>query len=60
MDDMSSGDESDAEPMSTDMLEDIRGGIQYYPRIYSREAFHRIRDCLKKSQEECKGELLSM
>ena len=30
---MSSGDESDAEPMSKDMLEDIRDGSQSHPRL---------------------------
>ena len=33
---MSSGDESDAELMSTDILEDIRGGNQSYPIITRR------------------------
>ena len=33
MDTISSGDESDAEPVSTDMLENICEGSQYHPRI---------------------------
>ena len=36
MDAMSSGDEYDAEPMSTDILEDIRDGSQSRPRINRR------------------------
>ena len=35
---MSSGDESDAETMSTDMLEDICDGSQSYMIINRREA----------------------
>ena len=37
MDSMSSGNEPDAEPMSTDMLEDIRNSSQYHPSIKRRE-----------------------
>ena len=38
IDEMSSGNESDAEPMSTDMLEEIRDGVQSHPSINRREA----------------------
>ena len=31
-----SGDESDDEPISTEMIEDIRDGIQYCPNINRR------------------------
>ena len=41
-------DESDAEPMSTEMLEDIFDGSQYHPIINSREACYRIRDRFKQ------------
>ena len=44
---MSSVNESDAEPMSTDMLEDIFDGSQSYPIINSREARYKIRDHFK-------------
>ena len=37
MDEISLGDEYDAEPMNTDMLEDIRDGIQSHPSINRRE-----------------------
>ena len=45
---MSLGDESDSEPMSMDMLEDIRDGIQSRPRINLREQHYKIRDCILK------------
>ena len=35
---MSSGDESEHEPMSTEMLEDIRDGSNYRPIVNRREA----------------------
>ena len=38
MDAMSSGNESDNEPMSTEMLEDICDGSQSHPSINSRDA----------------------
>ena len=36
MDAMDSGDESDDEPMSTEMLEDISDGIQSHPNVNKR------------------------
>ena len=59
MDVMSSGDEYDAEPMSTDMLEDICDRNQYRPSINSIEAHYNIHDCFKQRQAERKGALLS-
>ena len=50
MDAMSSGNESDAEPMSKDVLEDICDGSQSYPSINTREARYRICDCFKQRQ----------
>ena len=44
MDVMSSGDESDTGPMSTEMLEDIRDSIQSHPRLNRREAYYKISD----------------
>ena len=35
---MDSVDESEDEPMSTDMLEEIFDGGKYHPSIYRREA----------------------
>ena len=47
MDAMSSGYESDAEPMSTDMLEDIPDGSQYHPIINRREERYKTHDLIK-------------
>ena len=60
MDKMSQGNEYDAEPMYTDMLEYIRNGSQSRPCINRREACYKIRDCIKKRRAEWKGSLLSM
>ena len=54
---LDSGDESDDEPMSTEMLEDICDGIQYHLNINRREARYKIRDCIKQIQLEWKGGL---
>ena len=52
-----SGEKSDAEPLPTDMLGDIRDGSQSHLSISRREAHYKIRDRMKQGQEECKGEL---
>ena len=57
---MTSGHASYAEPMSTDMLEDISDGSHYHPRIRRRDARYKILDRFKQRQEECKLALLSM
>ena len=44
---MYSVDESDNEPMSIEMLEDICDGIQYHPRVNMRAALYKIHDCVK-------------
>ena len=54
MDAVSSGDEPDAEPMSTDMLEDIHDSSQSHTSINRRESRYKIRDCIKRSQLELK------
>ena len=54
MDAMDSGDEPDDEPMSKDMLEDIRGRIQYHPNVNRRESRYKIRDRNKPRQSEWK------
>ena len=59
MDVISSGDESDAEPMSTGILKGICDGSQSHPIINRREARYKIRDHIKQFQAEWKGELLS-
>ena len=45
---LDSGDESDDEPMSTEMLEDIRDGSQYHPGLNRRDAHYKIHDCIKQ------------
>ena len=60
MDVMNSGDESDDEPMSTEMLEDIHDGSQYHPNVNRIETYYKIRDCIKKRQQEWKGVLKDM
>ena len=59
MDEMSSGDESDSQPMSTDILEDLGDVSQYNPSINKREARYKIRDRIKQRRSERKGALLS-
>ena len=56
---MSSGDEFDAEPIPTDMLEDIDDGIKSHPSINRREAHYKVRDYIQKRRSEWKGSLLS-
>ena len=57
MDAMDSGDESDHDLISTDMLEDIRDGSQTHPYFNRREARYKIRDSIKQRQSEWKGKL---
>ena len=47
---MSSSDDPDAEPMSTDILKDTRDGNQYHLRISRRESHYKIRDHIKRGQ----------
>ena len=54
MDDMSSGDDSDAEPMSMEMLEDIHDGSQSHPSIKRIEACYKRRDCIKQDNRNGK------
>ena len=51
---MSSGDESDAETISTEMLEDIRDGSQSHPSVNRRDSCYKISGCIKWSQAEWK------
>ena len=46
--------------MYTVMLEDIRDDSQSHPSVNRREACYKICDCIKLSQAEWKGALLSM
>ena len=56
---MDSSDESDDEPMSIEMLEDIFDGSQYHRSVNRREASYKIRDFIKQGQTVWKGALLS-
>ena len=57
MDPIDSDDESDHEPISMEMLEDIRDRFQSHMSVNRREARYKIRDCIKKGQLEWKGVL---
>ena len=52
MDAMDYGDDSDHDPISMELLEDIRDGSQYYPNVRRREARYKIRGHIKKRQLE--------
>ena len=57
MEDINSGDESDHDLISTEMLEDIRDRSQTHPNINRREARYKIRDRIRQRQSEWKGAL---
>ena len=57
MDAIDSGDDSDHDPISTEMLEDIRDGSQSHMIINRRESRYKIRDRIKQRQLEWKGAL---
>ena len=57
MDTMDSGDELDHEPISTEILEDIRDGSQSHPSVNKREALYKIRDPIKQRQSKRKRAL---
>ena len=59
MDVMDSGDESDDEPMSTEMLEKNRDSSKSCMSVNRIEARYKISDCIKQRQSEWKGALLS-
>ena len=56
---MDSGNESDDELMSTQMLEYICDGSKSLPRVNSIEARYKICDCIKQGKMEWKGALSS-
>ena len=60
MDAMDSGDESEYEPMSTDMLEDIHDGSQSRSIFNRKEARYKIRDRIKQRQLEWRVGLKAM
>ena len=56
---MDSGDESDDEPMYTEMLEEVPDGSKSCLNVISSESSYKIRDHIKQRQSEWKGTLLS-
>ena len=54
---MDSCDESDDDPMSTEMLEDIQDGSQSHPSIDRRETRYKICDHIEQRKTEWKGGL---
>ena len=48
MENINSGDESDHDLISTEMLEDIRDGSQTHLNVNRREARYKIRDCIRQ------------
>ena len=57
MDAINSGDESDHDLISTEMLEDIRDRSQTHPNVNRREARYKIRYRIRQRQLEWKGAL---
>ena len=51
MDAMDSGNESDHDLISTEMLEEICDESQTHPNVNRREARYKIRDCIKHRQQ---------
>ena len=52
MENINSGDESDHDLISTEMLEDICDGSQTHPSVNKGEARYKIRDRIKQRQSE--------
>ena len=54
---MDSGNESDDEHTSTEILEDIHDWSQSHPNVNKRETRYKIRDRIKQIKSEWKGAL---
>ena len=59
MENINSGDDSDHDPLSTEMLEDIRDENQTHLNVNKREARCKICDRIRQSKSEWKGALKS-
>ena len=57
MEDINSGNESDHDLISTEMLEDMRDGSQTHPNVHRREERNIVCDCIRQRQLEWKGAL---
>ena len=55
MENINSGDESDHDFISTDMLHDICDGSQTHPNVNIRKARYKVRDRIRQRQSEWKG-----
>ena len=60
MDAMDSGDESNHDIISTEMIEDMRGGIKSHRNLNQRESRYKIRDRISQRKSEWKGTLKSI
>ena len=57
MDTMDSGDDSDHDLISTEILENNCDGSQSHTNVNQREASSKIYDCIRQIQSEWKGAL---
>ena len=57
MENINSGDGSDHDLISTEMLGDIRDGSQTHPTVNKREARYEIRDRIRRKESQRKGAL---
>ena len=57
MDAINSGDESDHDIISTEMLEDIYDGSQTHPNVNRIEARYKIRDRVRQNESQWKEAL---
>ena len=57
MDAINSGDESDHDIISTEILEDICDGSQTHLKVNRRKTHYKIRDRIRQRQSEWKGDL---
>ena len=60
MENLNSGDESDHDLISTEMLQDICDGSQIHMDVNRIEAYYKIRDLIRQIQLEWKGLLKYM
>ena len=60
MDAMHSGDDSDHDIISTEMLKGIHDGSETHPNVNRREAHYKICDRIRQRQLEWKGVLKAM
>ena len=57
MDAINSSNESDHDPITTEMLEDISDGSQTHRNVNKKESRYKIRDQFRQEQSEWKGVL---